>query len=76
MKDIDPLRRTIGLVLIMVGGFWVALSLGFLEESFMTGNPVWSVIGALIVAAGFAVLYLPRKTKDSDPDAGPTAPSG
>ena len=54
----------------MVGGFWVALSLGFLEESFMTGNPVWSVIGALIVAAGFAVLYLPRKKKGADDASG------
>ena len=74
MKDIDPLRRTIGLVLIMVSGFWVALSLGFLEESFMTGNPVWSVIGALIVAAGFAVLYLPRRKKGADPDEETAAP--
>jgi len=73
VKDIDPLRRTIGLVLIMVGGFWVALSLGFLEESFMTGNPVWSVIGALIVAAGFAVLYLPRKKKDPDDVKAPSS---
>ena len=54
----------------MVGGFWVALSLGFLEESFMTGNPVWSVIGALIVAAGFAVLYLPRRKKGADDASG------
>ena len=74
MKELSPLRRTIGLVLIMIGGFWVALSLGFLEESFMTGNPVWSVIGALIVAAGFAVLYLPRKKKGADPDEEPAAP--
>ena len=40
MKELSPLRRTIGLVLIMIGGFWMALSLGFLEESFMTGQPV------------------------------------
>lgn len=76
MKELSPLRRTIGLVLIMIGGFWVALSLGFLEESFMTGNPVWSVIGALIVTAGFAVLYLPRKKKGVDPGEEPKAPGG
>lgn len=62
----DPLRRTIGLVLIMIGGFWIMIALGMLEESFMTGQPLWAVVGGIIVAAGFAVLYLPLKKKGSD----------
>ena len=61
MKELSPLRRTIGLVLIMIGGFWVALSLGFLEESFMTGQPVYTVVGAIVVLAGVLVLVMRPK---------------
>lgn len=66
MKELSPLRRTIGLVLIMIGGFWTALSLGFLEESFMTGQPVYTVLGALVVLAGVLVLVLRPKVRHSD----------
>jgi drug/metabolite transporter superfamily protein YnfA len=69
MKELTPLRRTIGLVLIMIGGFWVALSLGFLEESFMTGQPMYTAIGAVVVVAGIAVLYLkPKSSGEAPPD--------
>jgi drug/metabolite transporter superfamily protein YnfA len=67
MKELSPLRRTIGLVLIMIGGFWTALSLGFLEESFMTGQPVYTVIGAAVAIAGVLVLVVKGK--------GPAAPT-
>jgi hypothetical protein len=69
MKELSPLRRTIGLVLIMIGGFWVALSLGFLEESFMTGQPVYTGIGAAVVAMGIIVLVLkPKSSGEKPPD--------
>lgn len=67
MKELSPLRRTIGLVLIMIGGFWTAISLGFLEESFMTGQPVYTVIGAAVAIAGVLVLVVRGK--------GPAAPT-
>lgn len=67
MKELSPLRRTIGLVLIMIGGFWTAISLGFLEESFMTGQPVYTVIGAAVAIAGVLVLVVKGK--------GPAAPT-
>jgi uncharacterized membrane protein len=67
MKDLSPLRRTIGLVLIMIGAFWVALSLGFLEESFMTGQPIYTGIGAVVVVAGIVVLYFKPKSSGEAP---------
>ena len=76
MKELSPLRRTIGLVLIMIGAFWVAISLGFLEESFMTGQPVYTVLGAIVVLAGVLVLVLrPKGPQGEDPgiDAAPKA---
>ena len=76
MKELSPLRRTIGLVLIMIGAFWMAISLGFLEESFMTGQPVYTVLGAIVVLAGVLVLVLrPKGPQGEDPgiDAAPKA---
>ena len=76
MKELSPLRRTIGLVLIMIGAFWVPISLGFLEESFMTGQPVYTVLGAIVVLAGVLVLVLrPKGPQGEDPgiDAAPKA---
>ncbi|MEY3732839.1 MAG: hypothetical protein RL347_198 [Actinomycetota bacterium] len=68
MKEMSPLRRTIGLVLIMIGGFWAAISLGFLEESFMTGQPIYTVLGTLVVIAGVLVLVMrPRKSGEAPP---------
>ena len=69
MKELSPLRRTIGLVLIMIGGFWAAISLGFLEESFMTGQPVYTVLGAIVILAG--VLVLVMRPKEDPPSADP-----
>jgi drug/metabolite transporter superfamily protein YnfA len=77
MKELSPLRRTIGLVLIMIGGFWAAISLGFLEESFMTGQPIYTVLGALVVLAGVLVLVMRPKaappSEDPGVDAAPKA---
>jgi hypothetical protein len=69
MKELSPLRRTIGLVLIMIGAFWAAISLGFLEESFMTGQPVYTVLGAAVAIAGVLVLVIKPK---ADPPDGQT----
>ncbi len=77
MKELSPLRRTIGLVLIMIGGFWAAISLGFLEESFMTGQPIYTVLGALVVLAGVLVLVLrPKDQPPEDPGADPGLDTG
>ena len=68
MKELSPLRRTIGLILIMIGGFWIAISLGFLEESFMTGQPVYTVLGAIVALAGVLVLVMrPRAQLSHEP---------
>ena len=72
MKELSPLRRTIGLVLVMIGGFWAAISLGFLEESFMTGQPVYTVLGSLVALAGVLVLVIKPKAPPAaaPPDEG------
>ena len=71
MKELSPLRRTIGLVMIMVGAFWAAISLGFFDESFMTGQPVYTVLRAAVAIAGVLVLVIkPKGEPPAPPDQG------
>jgi hypothetical protein len=50
------IRRAIAIVLILVGVVWFFQGIGVIEGSFMTGEALWAVIGALCVAGGVALL--------------------
>jgi hypothetical protein len=50
------IRRVIAIVLIVVGGVWFFQGVGVIEGSFMTGEGLWAVIGAVCVVAGVALL--------------------
>lgn len=50
------LPRAIGIVLVVVGGVWVLQGIGVAQGSVMTGNPIWAVIGAVLVIAGAILL--------------------
>ena len=63
MKHLSPMRRAIGIVLIMVGLTWFALGSGFLQGSVMSGQVIWAVIGVAVAIGGGFVLYrgIPRR---------------
>ena len=63
MKHLSPMRRAIGIVLIMIGLTWLALGSGFLEGSVMSGQVIWAVIGVAVAIGGGFVLYrgVPRR---------------
>ncbi|HUI49187.1 MAG TPA: hypothetical protein VL119_10850 [Acidimicrobiia bacterium] len=50
------LRLVIGVVLIAIGGVWIAQGSGVLHGSFMTGEALWTVIGVLAALFGLALL--------------------
>jgi uncharacterized membrane protein HdeD (DUF308 family) len=50
------IRRVIGVVLVVVGGVWIAQGTGALGGSFMTGEGLWTVIGVIAVLFGGALL--------------------
>jgi len=56
------IRRAIAVVLLVVGGVWFFQGVGVIEGSFMTGEAVWAVIGAVCVVGGIALL-LARPTR-------------
>lgn len=55
-------RLIIGVVLILVGVVWIGQGVGAIGGSFMTGQIVWAVIGALCVFFGAALLIGARRT--------------
>jgi hypothetical protein len=50
------LRRIIGIILVVVGGVWIAQGSGALGGSFMTGEGLWTVIGIITALLGLALL--------------------
>ncbi|MFM9136290.1 MAG: hypothetical protein ACKOT0_12810 [bacterium] len=52
----SPLRRAVGLVLIMIGAVWFMLGSGMLGGSFMTGQTIWAIVGAMVAIVGLWVV--------------------
>jgi len=52
------IRRAIAIVLLVVGAVWFFQGIGVIEGSFMTGEAVWAMIGAVCAAAGLALLLV------------------
>jgi hypothetical protein len=46
------IRVVIGVVFLLVGGVWIGQGVGWIHGSFMTGDAVWAIIGAVAVAIG------------------------
>ena len=54
------MRFVIGALLCLVGAVWIGQGVGLIGGSFMTGQIIWAVIGAVAVAFGVRVLRMPR----------------
>jgi hypothetical protein len=64
------IRRILGVVLVAIGGVWIAQGSGALRGSFMTGQVVWTVIGVITALFGIALLIgvaRDRKRAERDP---------
>jgi hypothetical protein len=51
-----PMRRAIGIVLIVIGGVWFLQGIGVAQDSVMTGSTLWAILGAACFIAGVVVL--------------------
>ena len=58
MGKMHPLRRALGLVLVMIGFTWMMLGAGLLQGSVMSGQTVWAFVGGAIVVIGVGILTL------------------
>jgi hypothetical protein len=59
------LLSVLGGVLILLGGVWLFQGVGVIGGSFMTGEPLWVVIGGVVALAGawLLVTNLQRKQR-------------
>ena len=59
-------RLVVGTVLCLLGALWIGQGIGWLDGSFMTGQAVWAVIGAVVVLFGVALVRAPRRSSPDD----------
>jgi hypothetical protein len=53
----------IGVILVLVGGVWFGQGIGVIGGSFMTGEVLWAVIGAVCLFLGAMLLIGARRTR-------------
>jgi len=56
-------RLIIGIVLVLTGIVWIGQGVGAIGGSFMTGDPLWAIIGAVCVFLGGALLLGARRAR-------------
>jgi hypothetical protein len=61
------IRLVIGVLLVLVGIVWVGQGVGIIEGSFMTGEAVWAVIGAVCLVLGAMLLVTTLRASPREP---------
>jgi F0F1-type ATP synthase assembly protein I len=56
-----PARLAIALLLALVGIVWIGQGVGIIGGSFMTGSPLWAVVGAVLLGLAALVLAIERR---------------
>jgi len=51
-------RYLLAAVLVLVGLIWIGQGLGFIPGSFMTGQQIWALIGAVLLIAGATLAWI------------------
>ena len=52
-----------GGLLIFSGAVWFLQGINILPGSFMSGNPQWSINGAIAIVIGIVLIFLGRRRK-------------
>jgi hypothetical protein len=55
--------RTVGVILVVIGGIWFLQGINVLPGSFMTGQIQWAVYGGIAMAAGIALLVTANRRR-------------
>jgi hypothetical protein len=56
----------IAIILLIVGVVWVGQGVGLIHGSFMTGEALWAVIGAIAILIALALLRGGARQHDTD----------
>jgi hypothetical protein len=57
------IRGLLGAVCVVVGGVWIAQGTGALRGSMMTGHGQYTLLGAVVVVVGLALLGLALRAR-------------
>ena len=55
------LRYIVAAVLVLVGVFWIGQGLGYIGGGAMSGQPIFAVIGAVLVVGGAFLAWRTRR---------------
>ena len=61
-------RLVVGVVLCLVGVVWLGQGVGLIGGSFMSGEAVWAVIGAIAIAFGVVLIRAALRLSGERPD--------
>ena len=63
-------RFAIGVILVLIGAVWFGQGIGVIHGSFMTGEAIWAVIGAVVILFGVSILWggLRERTNRAEDD--------
>ena len=56
-----PARLAIAALLALVGVVWIGQGLGFIGGSFMSGSPIWAIVGAVLIALAAVLVVVERR---------------
>ena len=59
----SAVRVVLGALLVLVGAVWFGQGVGWVGGSFMTGEAVWAVIGAVCIVAGVWLALSARRPR-------------
>ena len=61
----------VGVLVCILGLVWIGQGLGYIKGSFMTGSPLWAVLGAVALVLGVValVVLLRRSPRGAPPRA-------
>lgn len=67
----NPLLAGLGLLALVIGGTWIGQGLNLIPGSFMTGDPTWFVLGAIVFLAGVLLILRSLGRSRHDPNGPP-----
>jgi hypothetical protein len=61
VRRIRPTRLVLAAALALVGLVWLGQGVGIIGGSFMSGDPLWAVVGGGLLALGGLVVVAERR---------------
>jgi hypothetical protein len=58
-------KGVLGVICVLLGLVWIGQGTNILPGSFMTGNPMWAIIGLVLVVVGAWLLWSLARARGS-----------